>query len=86
MIELYVPASLIHSYSTNFRKNGSFSFPKSNRFGKKSISGVHLIEGTADSINAIHGYQTFKNVIDIAFWISLRYLFNSMYRFLSDFV
>ena len=77
MIELYVPASFVHSYSTSFRENGSFSLPKNKSFGKKSISGVHFIEGTANSIKPRHGNQTFKNVIDIVFWIFLRYLFYS---------
>ena len=35
MIEHFVPASSVHSYSKRFSEKGCFSLPKVERFGKK---------------------------------------------------
>ena len=44
MIEHFVPASTVHSYSTRFTENGSFSLPNVKRFGIKyfCLSGMFL--------------------------------------------
>ena len=38
MGEHFIPASSVHNYSTRFRENGNFLFPKVKGFGRKSFA------------------------------------------------
>ena len=73
MIEQFVPASSVHSYSTSFTDIGSFPFQKLS-FGKKSFVywGCTIWNDLTNRIKQIQCFQTFKNavrahVLDIRF-------------------
>ena len=62
MKEQFVPTSSVHSYSTRFRENGSFSLPKVKSFGKQSFvyQGWIIWNELSNNIKQIHGFQTFQ--------------------------
>ena len=70
MKEQFVPTSSMHSYSTMFRENGSFSLPKVKRFRKMSFvyRGCILWNELPNNIKQIHGFQTLKTAVKSHFF------------------
>ena len=63
MIEHFVPASSVHSYSKRFNEKGCFSLPKVERFGKKSFvyRRCILCNELPNRIKQIQDFKNFKN-------------------------
>ena len=65
MGERFTLASSIHNYSTRFRENGCYLFPKVKSFGKKSFAftGCTLWNALPSNIKNVNSLTTFKTAV-----------------------
>ena len=65
MGEHFIPASSVHNYSTRFRKNGNFLYPKVKDFGRKSFAftGCSLWNRPPPNVKNVNELKSFKTLV-----------------------
>ena len=73
MGEHFIPASSLHNYSTRFRENGNFLYPKVKGFGRKSFAftGCSLWNRLPPNVKNVNELKPFKTAVK-------SHLFNSV--------
>ena len=73
MGEHFIPASSVHNYSTRFRENGNFLYPKVKGFGRKSFAftGCSLWNRLPPNVKNVNELKPFKTAVK-------SHLFNSV--------
>ena len=73
MGEHFIPASSVHNYSTRFRENGNFLYPKVKGFGRKSFAftGCSLWNRLPPKVKNVNELKPFKTAVK-------SHLFNSV--------